>query len=141
MEKPESAHQVDQSVGTAELVQVELVFGQSMQAGLGMRKTVDGIQSGLFDAVRRIRLFDDGPEGGNGARDPIDCVDDDARASNMPTSLVTNLDVDLVAEPQCLDRRVEQSPVGTRVDQRTEVISPEMPAKQSKYAMVMRASY
>jgi len=88
-------------------VQVQLILGQPVQSRLGTRQAVDGIQSGLFDAVRRIRLFDNGTEDGNGPLYAIDCFHDYARAPNMPASLVTNLDVDLVPETQRFDCRVE----------------------------------
>src|SRR5439155_1562209 len=58
MEEPESAHDVDQRVRAAELVQVNLLFGQAVNLGLGACEAVDGIEGLRLDRIRRLRLLD-----------------------------------------------------------------------------------
>jgi hypothetical protein len=91
-----------------------------VQPGFGTRKAADCIEDLCFDAARRISFLDDRAHGGHGSFDPIDRLDDDARATDVTASLVTDLGFDLVTEPESFDRCIEQGSVGARIDQRAE---------------------
>jgi hypothetical protein len=113
VEEPESAHQIDEGVGAAELVEVEVFFGRSVEAGFRARKAVDGIEHRSLDAFGRIRIFDDRAKRRHSAPDTIDGLDQHPCASEVTPSFVTHLDRGLVAEPECFERRVEQRTVGS----------------------------
>jgi hypothetical protein len=99
VEQPESAHQVDEGVGASKLVQVQLTFGNPVQAGLGAGEPVDRIDHRLLDSIRRIGSFNHGAQIRHGALDSVHRLDEDACAAHVATSFVTNVDCDLVAEP------------------------------------------
>jgi len=107
------AETLAQARDAAELVEVKLFFGRSVESGFRARKAVDGIEHRSLDEFGRIRVFDDRAKRGHSALDAIDGLDQHPGASEVTPSFVTHLDRGLVAEPERFDRRVEQRTVGS----------------------------
>src|SRR5207245_2856632 len=80
---PESAHDADQGVRAAELVQVNLLFGQAVNLGLGACEAVDGIEGLRLDRIRRVRLLDDFAQRRHGSLDAVAHADQHAGARRV----------------------------------------------------------
>src|SRR5207302_613433 len=80
-----------------ELVQVNLLFGQAVNLGLGACEAVDGIEGLRLDRIRRVRLLDDFAQRRHGSLDAVAHADQNAGACRVASGLATDLDRDLVA--------------------------------------------
>ncbi|TMG62473.1 MAG: hypothetical protein E6H83_02470 [Chloroflexi bacterium] len=91
-----------------------------MNLGLGACEAVDGIEGLRLDRIRRVRLLDDFAQRRHGSLDAVAHADQNAGACRVASGLATDLDRDLVAQAKRFHDGVEQRPVRTAVDKRTE---------------------
>src|SRR5206468_9908719 len=115
--QPEGADEIDQRVGAAQLVQMKLCLRYAMNRRFGTGDEADGVERVGLHPVGSVRLLDHPTQRGHRPLDAPGHVDGDARAARVTALLTTHFDVDLVAQPERLDCRVEHRALGAGVDQ------------------------
>jgi hypothetical protein len=116
VKQPESTDQIDQGVGSAELVKVDLRFRKTMEPCLSSTQAGEGREGRTPDVLGNVGRGDRALQIGQRALNAILGSDNDASAAHMTALLVPNVNADLVAQAQCLDRGIEDRALRTRVN-------------------------
>src|SRR6266702_21760 len=116
-EEPERTEEIDQRVRATELVQVQMRFVGVVKLGLDSCEQTKGAQRILLGVFRHLGFLQRRTQLRNSPVRPASGRDLDSCATEVATMLTTDIDLDLVAEPQRFYSGVEHGAISTGVDQ------------------------